>query len=221
MALLDRVATLIKANLNDLIDKAEEPEKLLKQLILDMQNQYLQVKTQLAVALADQHLLEKRRRENLDNQQEWVRKAELALEKRSEDLARGALERSLACETGAQNLAEQISAQAEQVQQLKEALQRLERKVEETQGRAEMLVAQQRRARVALRAQVTGVAGSAMGGDLVVERMKAKVQQAEALAWGQAQLIEAGPEERLAVLDREDKVTRLLEDLKARVAERS
>jgi phage shock protein A len=57
MALLERVATLLKANLNDLIDKAEHPEKMLKQIILDMENQLLQVKTQVAIAIADQHLL--------------------------------------------------------------------------------------------------------------------------------------------------------------------
>ena len=57
MALLERVATLVRANLNDIIDKAEEPEKMIKQVILDMQNQLLQVKTQVAIAIADQHLL--------------------------------------------------------------------------------------------------------------------------------------------------------------------
>ena len=57
MALLERVATLVRANLNDLIDKAEDPEKMIKQVILDMQNQLLQVKTQVAIAIADQHLL--------------------------------------------------------------------------------------------------------------------------------------------------------------------
>ena len=62
MALLERVSTLIRANLNDLIDKAEDPEKMIKQVILDMQNQLLQVKTQVAIAIADQHLLEKNRR---------------------------------------------------------------------------------------------------------------------------------------------------------------
>ncbi len=63
MALLERVSTLVRANLNDLIDKAEEPEKMIKQVILDMQNQLLQVKTQVAIAIADQHLLEKTKRE--------------------------------------------------------------------------------------------------------------------------------------------------------------
>ena len=64
MALLERVATLVRANLNDLIDKAEEPEKMIKQVILDMQNQLLQVKTQVAIAIADQHLLMKKQKEN-------------------------------------------------------------------------------------------------------------------------------------------------------------
>ena len=60
MALLERVATLVRANLNDLVDKAEHPEKMIKQVILDMQNQLLQVKTQVAIAIADQHLLDKK-----------------------------------------------------------------------------------------------------------------------------------------------------------------
>ena len=60
MALLERVTTLIRANLNDLIDQAEDPEKMIKQVILDMENQHLQVKTQVAIAIADQHLLEKK-----------------------------------------------------------------------------------------------------------------------------------------------------------------
>ena len=64
MALLERVSTLIRANLNDLVDKAEDPEKLIKQVILDMQNQLLQVKTQVAIAIADQHLLERKQKEN-------------------------------------------------------------------------------------------------------------------------------------------------------------
>ena len=65
MALLDRVATLVRANLNDLIDRAEDPEKMLKQVILDMENQFLQVKTQVAIALAD--LLAGASAEGVDN----------------------------------------------------------------------------------------------------------------------------------------------------------
>ena len=95
MALMERVTTLVRANLNDLIDKAEDPEKMIKQVILDMQNQLLQVKTQVAIAIADQHLLAKKQKESEDKTGEWRRKAELAVDKKEDDLARAALERSL------------------------------------------------------------------------------------------------------------------------------
>ena len=64
MALLERVSTLVRANLNDLIDRAEHPEKMIKQVMLDMENQLMQVKTQVAIAIADEHLLLKKQKEN-------------------------------------------------------------------------------------------------------------------------------------------------------------
>ena len=67
MALLERVSTLIRANLNDLVDKAEDPEKMIKQIILDMQNQLLQVKTQVAISIADLHVLEKKLKDTQDS----------------------------------------------------------------------------------------------------------------------------------------------------------
>jgi len=76
MALLERVSTLIRANLNDLVDKAENPEKVIKQVILDMENQYLQVKTQVAIAIADLHMLQKKKDEYQESMGEWMRKAE-------------------------------------------------------------------------------------------------------------------------------------------------
>src|SRR5579875_2391722 len=102
MALMERVATLLRANLNDLLERAEDPEKLIKQLVLDMENQALQVKTQVAMALADQHLLEKKALEQQEAAGEWHRKAELALTKGDEALARAALERALRYENTAQ-----------------------------------------------------------------------------------------------------------------------
>src|SRR5262249_52843586 len=95
MGLLERVSALIRANLNDLIDRAEDPQKMLKQVMLDMQNQMIQVKTQVAIAIADEHLLQKKQKENEEKHLEWMRKAELAVEKKQEDLARSALERAV------------------------------------------------------------------------------------------------------------------------------
>src|SRR5437868_5402445 len=93
MALLDRVATLVKANLNDLVDRAEHPEKMLKQVMLDIENQFIQVKTQVAIALADLHILERKKKDNAEKHAEWMRKAELAVDKKDDELARAALER--------------------------------------------------------------------------------------------------------------------------------
>ena len=137
MALLERVSTLIRANINDLVDKAEDPEKMIKQVILDMQNQLLQVKTQVAIAIADQHLLEKKQKENLDKTVEWTRKAELAVSKKQDDLARAAIERSLTCKQGALNFEQQVADQKIEVENLKTALRKLEQKLEEAQAKCD------------------------------------------------------------------------------------
>jgi phage shock protein A len=214
MTLLDRVSTLIKANLNDLVDKAENPEKLLKQLLLDMQNQFMQVKTQVAIAIAHRHLLEKKQQENLNSQKDWVRKAELALQKNEEDLARQALERSLVFENAAANFAQQIEDQAHQVQLLRDALHRLEQKTAETKAKSELLLAQHRRARVALRTGATGK--REFESDAAFNRLHTKVIEAEAAGQGELAVGQTGLEQRLDALERSDQVDRLLADLKQR-----
>lgn len=216
MPLLDRVTTLIKANLNDLVDKAEDPEKLLKQLLLDMQNQFMQVKTQVAIAIADQHLLEKKQRENLEAQKEWVRKAELAVEKNEEDLARAALERSLTYESAAKNFAQQIEDQAQQVQTLRDALHRLEQKMTETKSKSELLIAQHRRARLAIRSGASKMKD--FENEAAFLRLESKISEAEALGHGHAAAGEPDVDERFRALEKSDQVDRLLADLKARVS---
>ena len=122
MALLERVATLIRANLNELVDRAENPEKMIKQVILDMQNQFMQVKTQVAIALADLHLLEKKQQENKAREEEWMRKAQLAVSKGDDGLARAGLDRAMSYKQLAANFVEQIEDQKSQVEVLKDAL---------------------------------------------------------------------------------------------------
>ncbi len=111
MALLDRVATLVKANLNDLVDRAENPEKMLKQVILDMENQFMQVKTQVAIALADLHLLERKRKDNGEMHSGWMRKAELAVDKKDDEMARAALERAMSFGQLTESFDQQIADQ--------------------------------------------------------------------------------------------------------------
>jgi phage shock protein A len=217
MALLDRVSTLIKANLNDLIDKAEDPEKLLKQFLLDMQNQFMQVKTQVAIAIADQHLLEKKRQESMNAQNDWLRKAELAVSKNEEQLARIALERSITHEEAGKNFAQQIEDQAHQVHLLRDALHRLEQKMTETKAKTEVLIAQHRRARLAIRAGTANM--KEFDSDAAFDRLQSKVSEADSLGHGHLIAGEPNAEQRLLALERSDQVDRLLADLKARAGE--
>ncbi len=127
MALLERVGTLLRANINDLIEKAEDPEKLAKQLVLDMENQLLQVKTQVAIAIADQHLLQKKLKEHEEAMNQFHHKAELAVQKQQDDLARAALERSLSHQKLAQGFSQQLEDQTNEADNLRTAYTRCNR----------------------------------------------------------------------------------------------
>jgi phage shock protein A len=216
MALLERVSTLVRANLNDLIDKAEHPEKMIKQVILDMHNQLLQVKTQVAIAIADQHLLEKRRKENEDRVVEWMRKAELAVDKKQDDLARAALERVESYRELTDGFAQQVTDQKAQVENLKTALRQLEQKLTEAQAKADLLIAQHRRARAVDKASNAKMAAGNGSSAAAFDRMKRKVAHSEALSQAMSEIATDNMEERLAALEKEDRIEQLLVELKTK-----
>ena len=216
MALMERVATLIRANLNDLIEQAEDPDKTLKQVMLDMQNQLMQVKTQVAIAIADQHVLAKKKAAEEAKAEEWDRKAELAVSKEEDDLARAAIERSLTCRAAAESCRQQAEQQSTQVENLKSALRKLEEKLNEAQLKNELLAAEHRRAKALHRASEAELAVQSVASDLTFERLKQKVSLTSALGEAKAELLNGNAEEKLASLDKRDKVERLLDQLKAR-----
>jgi phage shock protein A len=216
MALLERVATLVRANLNDLIDKAEEPEKMIKQVILDMQNQLLQVKTQVAIAIADQHLLEKRHKENADKVAEWMRKAELAVDKKEDDLARASLLRVESYRELSENFTQQVADQRAQVENLKTALRQLEQKLAEAEAKADVLVAQQRRARAVGKASDARIASGDGSKAAAFDRMKRKVAHSEAMSQAKSEIAADNIEDRLAALEKQDRIEQLLVELKSK-----
>ncbi|HKD03672.1 MAG TPA: PspA/IM30 family protein [Terriglobales bacterium] len=216
MALLERVSTLVRANLNDLIDKAEDPEKMIKQVILDMQNQLLQVKTQVAIAIADQHLLGKKQKENEEKVAEWMRKAELAVDKKEDDLARAALQRVESYRELRDNFAQQITDQKAQVENLKTALRQLEQKLNEAETKADLLIAQQRRARAVGKASDARMAMGDNSKAAAFDRMKRKVAHSEAVGQAKSELAAEDVEGRLAALEKADRIEQLLADLKTK-----
>ena len=216
MALLERVSTLLRANINDLLLKAEDPEKLARQLILDMENQLMQVKTQVAIAIADQHLLKKKRGEQETQRADWVRKAELALGKQEEDLARAALERSLSHQRMAEGLAQQLADQTAETDTLRAAYTRLEQKLTETRQRVELLTAQLRRSRVTQKAELL----HGKDPEDALRRLAEKAAAAEAQSAAARTLIAVATaeslDERFRSLEQSDEVEALLLELKER-----
>lgn len=218
MSLLDRVTTLLRANLNDLVEKAEDPERMLKQIVLDMENQLLQVKTQVAVAIADQHLLEKKKTEHETQEADWRRKAELAVAKGQDDLARAALERSLSHAQLAAGFTTQAEDQKQEADNLRQALRKLEQKLNETRAHCEMLVAEHRRAKVVGRATK---ARARVGTDQqqTIGRMQSKVHVKSAQNAAAAEVLAPESlEDKFKALESEDKVEILLTEIKGRLA---
>ena len=216
MGLLERVSTLIRANINDMVDRAEDPEKMIKQVILDMENQYLQVKTQVAVSIADQHMLEKKWRENEESGKDWMRKAETAVDKGQDDLARSALDRFQTSQRLAQSYREQVDDQKLQVETLKGALMKLEQKLDETKSKRDLLIARHRRSIALGKAAHAQTAMGDNSKSATFDRLKDRVHLSEAVATAEVDLLTDDVGEKLTRLDRDAEVDRLLADLKAR-----
>lgn len=218
MALLERVSTLLRANVNDLIDKAENPEKMLKQLLLDMENQLLQVKTQVAITIADQHLLEKKKKEHDDAVQAWHRKAELAVGKGQDDLARAALDRSLSHHQLSLGFAQQIEDQHAEAELMRSNYGKLQQKLKETEARCELLIAQSRRGRAASKAH-RATADSTSNATRSMRHMHTKLLGEEASNAASRALLEIDGadslDDRFRKLERDDQIESLLNELKS------
>jgi phage shock protein A len=216
MGILDRVSTLLRANINDMIDRAEDPEKVVKQLIADMNNQLIQVKTQVAAAIADEKQLYQRYQDNQAKASDWQQRAELAVEKGQDDMAREALSRRNAFQQTADGFKTQYDQQAQQVEQLKEALHQLELKIQDAQTKEDLLIARSRRAKAETQIRST-LAGLDQSSALAsFQRIEDKVSQQEARAAALGELDTDTMEHRFQLMEQESEVDRQLADLKAK-----
>ena|SRR5579863_4090938 len=136
MALLERVGSLLRADLDELIGRSEEPGRVLKQLILDIENQLMQVKTQVAIGIGEMRRLERKAAEAGRKRGEWMRKAQQAVTKKQDGAARAAIERSLEAKKLAEGLASQAGVQKNEVEAFKSALGRLEIRLGEARGKS-------------------------------------------------------------------------------------
>ena len=181
MGVFSRLGTLIKANINDLISRAEDPEKILDQLILDMREQLIEAKKQVAVSLADEKKLKKQLDNELHMAREWEKKAMMAVRAGRDDLAMEALQRKQTHDEVATEYQKQWEMQKQAADQLRAQLRQLNNKIEEAKRKREIYKARLRRAEAAKKIQET--MGNGLGDTSAFDafdRMGEKVDQMEA-----------------------------------------
>lgn len=190
MGFFGRLATLIKSNLNDLISKSEDPEKMLNQVIIDMNQQLVMAKKQVAVAIADEKRLQKQFNNEKSITEEWHKKAMLAVRASDDALAKEALLRKKEHQALAESFEEQWRKQQIAVNQLKTALRALNNKIEEAKRKKNVLIARQRRAEAMKQIQETMSGLSDNSAFETFDRMTEKIDQIEAEAEAGAELSE-------------------------------
>jgi phage shock protein A len=146
MGIFSRLGTLIKSNINDLITKAEDPEKMLNQVLLEMQQQLADAKKAVAVAIADEKKLQKQATAEGEKAKEWERKAMVAVRAGDDNLARQALARKQEHDNITEQYTQQWMAQKQAVEKLKDALRLLNNKIEEAKRKKNILIARKKRA---------------------------------------------------------------------------
>lgn len=182
MTIVNRFVSVVKSNLNHLIGKAEDPEKMLNQMLLDMQEQLILAKKQVAVAIADEKRLLKQYEDEKAKSTDWEQKAMLAVNAGKDDLARQALERKAEHEKMANGFESQWRQQHAAVEQLKTALGGLNTKIEDAKRKKNLLIARAKRAEAqkTISDTMSGI-GAASAVD-TIERMEQKIDQMEAEA---------------------------------------
>jgi len=215
MGIFSRLKTLISSNVNDMISKAEKPEKMLNQLIIEMNEQLIESKKAVAMAIADEKKLEREKDNNLALAKEWERKAMLAVNAGKDDLAKEALLRKQEYDKAAAEYLKQWEAQRASVDKLKESLRELQSKIEEAQRKKNLLVARAKRAEAQQKIQdtISTVSGNRSAFD-AFDRMAQKVDQMEAQADAAKELEDLSNdtnlEKRFAELEKSDSSADLL-----------
>jgi len=226
MGIFKNLSRLIKANINDAISKAEDPQKILNQAIIEMNEQLIESKKAVAGAIADEKKLQRQMNEQLAQAKDWENKAVLALRSSREDLAREALVRQQEYQKIGGEYKTQWEAQHAMVEKLKSSLRELQNKIDEAQRKKNLLVARAKRAEAQKQiSQTMSSMGNSSAFD-AFERMSAKVDkiEAEADALGDLNSLEGDSSlesEFKALESGAGNTDLLLEQLKARMGEGS
>ena len=194
-SLLKRMRDLISANINAMLDAAEDPEKMVNEYLRQMQNELYEAKTTVAAAMADEDKVNRLWASHLALSEEWQKKAEAALQASKEDLAKQALMRRRAYQELAENYRQQFEAQQQQVEELQDALTKLEAKIAEARARKELIIAKKHQAEtqeaIVRTVRTIGDSGRALEGlSGLEERVDNRLSRAKAMARLEGQALE-------------------------------
>ena len=190
MGILKRLSALVKSNADDLISRAEDPEKMLNQAIVEMGHQLQDAKKQVAEAIATEKRLRKQWELELQKAKGWKEKATMAVKAEDDDLAKQALSRKREHEDLAEEYQKQWESQKAAVEGLKTSLRTLNSKIEEARRKKKLLVAKKQRAdaQIAMNEGIAKV--DEESAFETFERMEKKIEQAEAEAEAAGELAE-------------------------------
>lgn len=216
MVILERINNILRANINDLLDRAEDPEKMLDQILRDMEAAIRDAKAQVAEMIAQEKMIRRDMEHSQELADEWTRKAELAVKNGKDELALEALKRKKDHQGHAEVYRQQWEAQKAGVEKLKDELEQLESKYNEARRKKDVLIA--RRKRAAAQAQVVQMAERLTSIDYGAEldRMERRILQEEARAEATAELAEESIEEQFAALETDEELQQELAALKAK-----
>ncbi len=194
MGIFTKLSTVIKSNINDLISRAENPEKMLNQIILDMRDQLAKAKREVAAAIADERKLHSQLDDEVKQARQWEHRAMLAVKEGRDDLAKQALVRQQEHKGRASALDETWRAQAGETEKLKGSLRQLNDKIEEAKRKRNLLVAKQRRAQAQRRIHETMSGLSNTSAFDAFNRMAEKIEEQERESLAHQEVAEAlGP----------------------------
>ncbi|MGB1013552.1 MAG: PspA/IM30 family protein [Nannocystaceae bacterium] len=222
MGLFSRIGTLFRSNINELINKAEDPEKMLNQVLVEMKSQLVEAKKQVAVAIADEKRLKKQYQQEARKAADWEKKAMLAVRAGDDTLARAALQRKTSHDEIASQLKSQWDAQLDSVSKLKEALRGLDSKIAEASRKRNLLVSRQKRAEAQRTINETLAGINNTSAFTTFDRMADRVTQLEAEAEASAEmglaLEDTSLESQFKALEAGSGVDDQLEALKSKMA---
>ena len=214
MGIMDRLSRLIRANVNDMIDKAEDPEKMLDQILRDMQSNIQMARQQVASMIAQEKELEADQQETEKLSREWAEKARRAVAAGKDDLAREALRRKRDNDENGKVYSNQLQTQEQVVEKLKSQMRQLEAKYQQTLSQRDSMIARQRRAHATQKVTETISVFSPLDPTADLERMERKIRSQEAKAVAMTEMSDESYEAQFRELDYDTDIEDQLATLK-------